>query len=215
MTTTPTGGTPEYDPFNPPAPPPSTLPSMPEAGPPTPFPKPRPLSVPARVAIVVGVVAALGLGSLAAWGITQTGRFTSVEAGKCLYLTDEAGGSQSYTTASCTSSRATFRVDEVRTGSAECRGADYVQFELYSDSASRRAQKTLCLALNVETGDCLRDVVHETRIAKVRCTDITAEARVLVMRGSSESVCSSEDTALHYTGPPERTVCLRPTGENI
>lgn len=211
MTTTPTGGAPEYDPFNAPAP----LPSMPDVGMPTPFPKPPPISVLAKVSIVFGVVAALGLGSLVAWGLSQSGKFTSVEAGKCLYLTDEAGGAQSYTTASCTSSRATFRVDQVRTGSSECRGADYVQFELYGSSSSRKAEKTLCLALNVETGDCLRDVVHETRIAKVRCTDISAEARAVVMRGSSESVCSSDDTALHYTGPPERTVCLRPTGENI
>ncbi|WP_409494942.1 hypothetical protein [Amycolatopsis sp. cmx-11-12] len=211
MTTTPTGGAPEYDPFNAPAP----LPSMPDVGMPTPFPKPPPISVLAKVSIVFGVVAALGLGSLVAWGFSQSGKFTSLEAGKCLYLTDEAGGAQSYTTASCTSSRATFRVDQVRTGSSECRGSDYVQFELYGSSSSRKAEKTLCLALNVETGDCLRDVVHETRIAKVRCTDISAEARAVVMRGSSESVCSADDTALHYTGPPERTVCLRPTGENI
>lgn len=211
MTTTPTGGTPEYDPFHAPAP----LPSMPEAAPPTPFPKPAPLSVPARVSIVLGVVLALGLGSLAAWGISRSSSFATVEAGKCLYLTDEAGGNQSYTTASCSSNRATFRIDEVRTGSSDCRDADYIQFELYGTSSSRTAKKTLCLALNVETGDCLRDVVHETRIAKVRCTDISAEARAVVTRGSSETACSSEDTALHYTGPPERTVCLRPTGENI
>ncbi|RSN47630.1 hypothetical protein DMC64_10265 [Amycolatopsis sp. WAC 04197] len=211
MTTTPTGGTPEYDPFNAPAP----LPSMPEAAPPTPFPRPAPLSVLARVSIVLGVVLALGLGSLAAWGISRSSSFATVEAGKCLYLTDEAGGNQSYTTANCSSNRATFRVDEVRTGSSDCRDADYIQFELYGSSSSRTAKKTLCLALNVETGDCLRDVVHETRIAKVRCTDISAEARAVVTRGSSETACSSEDTALHYTGPPERTVCLRPTGENI
>ncbi|WP_410600155.1 hypothetical protein [Amycolatopsis sp. lyj-90] len=211
MTTTPTGGAPEYDPFNAPAP----LPAMPDVGMPTPFPKPPPLSVLARVAIVLGVVAALGLGSLVAWGMSQSGKFGSVEAGECLYLTDEAGGGQSYTTAGCSTSRATFRIDDVRTGSSECRGSDYVQFELYGRSSDKKAEKTLCLALNVETGDCLRDVVHETRIAKVRCTDITAEARALVMRGSSETVCSSDDTALHYTGPPERTVCLRPTGENI
>jgi len=203
---------PEYDPLDAPGLPPA--PALPEAGPP-PFPKPPPLSVLAKVSIVIGVVAALGLGSLVAWGISQAGKFGEVEAGKCLYLTDEAGGAQSYTTASCTSSRATFRIDSVRPGSAECRGEDYVQFELYDSGSSRKAKSTLCLALNVETGDCLRDVVHETRVAKVRCTDISAEARVIVMRGSSETVCSSDDTALHYTGPPERTVCLRPTGENI
>lgn len=210
LTTTPTGGTPEYDPFIVPAPPPP----MPEVGPPTPFPKPRPLSVPAKVSIVLGVVAALGLGSLAAWGISRSSGFAAVEAGKCLYLTDEAGGNQSYTTAGCTSSRATFRIDEVRTGSSDCRSADYIQFELYASSSSKRAEKTLCLALNVETGDCLRDVVHETRIAKVRCTDISAEARATVMSGSS-AVCMPEDTELRYTGPPVRTVCLRPAGENI
>ncbi|MFC3454642.1 LppU/SCO3897 family protein [Amycolatopsis speibonae] len=211
MTTTPTGGMPEYDPFNAPAP----LPAMPEVGPPTPFPKPPPISVLAKVSIVFGVVVALGVGSLVAWGISQSGKFTTVEAGKCVYLTDEAGGAQSYTTTSCTSSRATFRIDEVRSGSSGCRDSDYVQFELYGSSSSKKAEKTLCLALNVETGDCLRDVVHETRIAKVRCTDISAEARAVVTKGSSETACSSDDTELHYTGPPERTVCLRPTGENI
>ncbi|MEV7555944.1 hypothetical protein AB0N89_40540 [Amycolatopsis sp. NPDC089917] len=210
MTTTPTGGTPEYDPFNAPAP----MPAMPEVGPPTPFPKPPPISVLAKVSIVFGVIAALGLGSLVAWGISQSGRFATVEAGKCLYLTDEAGGGQSYTTASCSSNRATFRIDDVRPGSSECRGSDYVQFELYGSSSSKRAEKTLCLALNVDSGDCLRDVVHETRIAKVRCTDIGAEARAFVMSGSSAD-CLSDDTELRYIGPPARTVCLRPTGENI
>lgn len=210
MTTTPTGGAPEYDPFNVPGPPPG----MPEVGPPTPFPKPSPLSVLAKVSIVLGVVAALGLGSLAAWGISQSDGGGTLKAGKCLYLADESGG-QSYNTVSCTSNRATFRVDQVRTGASECRGADYVQFELYGSSSDRKAKSTLCLALNVETGDCLRDVVHETRIAKVRCSDIGAEVRAVVMLGSSETSCSSDDTALHYAGPPERTVCLRPTGENI
>ncbi len=213
LTTTPTGGAPEYDPFTAPGLP--QAPALPEPGPPTPFPKPRPISVLAKVSIVLGAVVALGLGSLVAWGLSQAGGHTAVEAGECLYLTDEAGGSQSYTTAGCTSARATFRVDDVRPGSAECRGSDYVQFELYAGASSRKAKSTLCLALNVETGDCLRDVVHETRIAKVRCTDISAEARVVVTRGASESDCPSDDTALHYTGPPERTVCLRPTGENI
>ncbi len=164
---------------------------------------------------MLGVVAALGLGSLAAWGISRSSGLTTLEAGKCLYLTDEAGGGQSYNTVSCTSNRATFRVDQVRTGASECRGADYVQFELFGSSSDRKAKSTLCLALNVETGDCLRDVVHETRIAKVRCSDISAESRVVVMQGSSETACASDDTALHYAGPPERTVCLRPTGENI
>ncbi|MFK0248008.1 hypothetical protein ACIQUM_25230 [Amycolatopsis azurea] len=211
MTTTPTGGTPEYDPFNAPAP----LPAMADTGMPTPFPKPPPISVLAKVSIVFGVVAALGVGSLVAWGISQSGKFARVEAGKCLYLTDEAGGGQSYTTTSCSSNRATFRVDDVRPGSAACRDSDYVQFELYGSSSSKRAEKTLCLALNVDSGDCLRDVVHETRIAKVRCTDISAEARAIVRLGASEDACQSDDTELHYTGPPERTVCLRPTGENI
>ncbi|MEV6909796.1 hypothetical protein [Amycolatopsis sp. NPDC051071] len=211
MTTTPTGGVPEYDPFTASGLP--QAPALPESGPP--FPKPPPISALAKVSIVLGVVVALGLGSLVAWGISQAGRFTAVEAGKCLYLTDEAGGSQGYTTASCTSARATFRVDDVRPGSSECRSADYVQFELYGGASSRKAKSTLCLALNVETGDCLRDVVHETRIAKVRCGDISAEARVVVMAGTAEKACSPDDTALHYTGPPERTVCLRPTGENI
>lgn len=201
---------PEYDPFNAPAP----LPSMPEAVPPTPFPKPPPLSVLAKASIVLGVVVALGLGSLFAFAVSRSSGFTKVEAGKCLYLTDEAGGNQSYTTASCSSNRATFRIDEVRSGSSDCRSADYVQFELYGGSSSKRAEKTLCLALNVESGDCLRDVVHETRIAKVRCSDVSAEARATVMRGS-EAVCLPDDTELRYTGPPVRTVCLRPTGENI
>lgn len=213
MTTTPTGGAPEYDPFNAPAFAPAP---MPEVGQPTPFPKPPPLSVLAKVCIVVGVVAALGAGSLAAWGFSKVGQFASVEAGKCLYLTDEVGGGQSYSTASCSSSRATFRIDEVRTGASDCRGEDYVQFELYSSASSRTAKSTLCLALNVETGDCLRDVVHETRIAKVRCSDLGAEVRAVVTKGTAESTCSSDDdTTLRYAGPPARTVCLRPTGESI
>lgn len=213
MTITPTGGSPEYDPFN--ASRFAPAPAMPEVGRPTPFPKPPPLSVLAKVCIVAGVVAALGIGSLAAWGISQSSRFASIEAGKCLYLTDEVGDNQRYSTASCSSRRAVFRVDEVRIGAVDCRGEDYIRFELYSGSSDETAKSTLCLALNVETGDCLRDVVYETRVAKVRCSDITAEVRAVVRRGTAESTCSSDDTTLRYAGPPARTVCLRPTGESI
>ncbi len=213
MTTTPTGGPPEYDPFNAPAY--ASVGAMKDVSQPTPFPKPPRLSVLARVCIVAGVVAALAAGSLAAWGFSMAGKNARLEAGTCLYLTDERGGDQSYTTASCTSERAIFRVDEVKTGSGDCDGEDYIKFELYNSSSSRTAKSTLCLALNVESGDCLRDVVHETRIAKVRCTDITAEVRADVRRGSVDVECSGDDTTLHYSGPPARTICLRPTGENI
>ena len=75
---------------------------------------------------------------------------------------------------------------------------------------------TLCLALNVRTGECLRNIDDETTIAKVSCTDQAAQDRVELLAGSGrDDECEHADKVLSYEGPPSRTVCLVPPGENI
>ncbi|MFF4597087.1 hypothetical protein [Amycolatopsis sp. NPDC001319] len=209
MTTPPFGVPSAANPFQPPG----AVPPRPGAS--------RPLSSTAKVLVAAGIVVALGVGVLAAFGVAAIARSSGTPvAGSCLYLSDESVGTQSYHGVSCSEQRATYRVDDVENGTASCRGGDYVRFQLFrSTSSSSRTstpRETLCLALNVSSGDCLRDVDDEAAISKVTCSDPDAEARAVVHQDSSdESSCGAADTALVYAGPPERTVCLQPAGENI
>ncbi|MEV0074576.1 MULTISPECIES: hypothetical protein [unclassified Amycolatopsis] len=212
MTTPPFGVPSAANPFQPPG----AMPPRPGA--------PRALSSTAKVLVAAGIVVALGVGVLAAFGVAAIARSSGTPvAGSCLYLSDESVGTQSYHGVSCSEQRATYRVDDVENGTSSCHGSDYVRFQLFrgtssSSSSSRTSapRETLCLALNVSSGDCLRDVDDEAEISKVTCSDPDAEARAVVHQGSSdEDSCGAADTALVYAGPPERTVCLQPAGENI
>jgi hypothetical protein len=180
--------------------------------------RPGPLSTKVKAALGGAVVVALGLGSLAAFGVAAIARSAGPpSAGSCLYLSDETLGTQSYHGVGCSEQRATYRVDNVVKGSSTCHGGDYVRFQVFSGSSrSSRStpDETLCLALNVSSGDCLRDVDDEASVRKVTCTDPTAEARASVHDGD-DSQCDAAATALAYAGPPARTVCLVPAGENI
>ncbi|GAA3555455.1 hypothetical protein GCM10022222_43830 [Amycolatopsis ultiminotia] len=189
--------------------------------PPRQFPPPvRPKGVSGKVKglIAGGVVLALGLGVLAAFGVASIANSDeSPSSGTCLYLSEAGDDTQSYHRADCSDRSATYRVDKIVRGSSSCRGEDYVRFEIFgSGRASRTAQRTLCLALNVSSGDCLRDVDDEATISKVACDDPDAQARAEVHRGQrSGSSCGEDSTALVYAGPPVRTVCLQPTGAHI
>ncbi|MGW4483277.1 LppU/SCO3897 family protein [Amycolatopsis sp. NPDC004368] len=208
MTTPPFGAPPAANPFQPPG-----------AVPPRPG-SPRPLSSTTKVLVAAGIVVALGVGVLAAFGVAAIARSAGTPvAGSCLYLSDETGGAQNYHGVSCSEQRATYRVDVVETGSSGCHGGDYVRFQLFRGTSSSRTaspRETLCLALNVSSGDCLRDVDDDAEISKVTCSDPDAEARAVVHPGEGdEDTCGTDDKVRVYTGPPERTVCLQPAGENI
>ncbi|HWD04295.1 MAG TPA: hypothetical protein VG674_17795 [Amycolatopsis sp.] len=206
MTTPPFGVPSAANPFQPPSGPPG-LPGAPGR-----------LSGTVKALIAAAIVLALGLGVLAAFGVAAIARSSSGPvAGSCLYLSDVGRGSQSYHGVSCSSRSATYRVDDVEAGTASCHGSDYVRFQIFgASSRAMTPRETLCLALNVTTGDCLRDVDDEAAVSKVDCGDPNAVARATVHDGRSDGdSCGESDTALIYTGPPARTVCLSPVGENI
>lgn len=165
------------------------------------------------------VVVALGLGTLGAFGFAAVVRSAGPPvAGSCLYLTSLGSRTQTYTGADCSDRAATYRVDTVSKGRSSCRGEDYVPFELYSSarSTTSRPTQTLCLALNVASGECVRDVSDESKVGKVACDDPKAEARAVVHDGAkSASSCGEKDLSLVYAGPPVRTICLQPTGASI
>ncbi|WP_037361484.1 LppU/SCO3897 family protein [Amycolatopsis orientalis] len=164
------------------------------------------------------VVLAVGLGTLGAFGFAAIARSAGPPvAGSCLYLSSLGSETQTYTGADCSDRAATYRVDAVANGRSSCRGEDYVRFELYTSARSTsKPSETLCLALNVVSGECVRDVSDESKVGKVACDDPKAEARAVVHDGAkSASNCGDKDVSLVYVGPPVRTICLQPTGASI
>lgn len=168
-----------------------------------------------RITLAACVVLALGLGVLGAMGVFWLGRSGTPSDGDCLYLTREGGGKLAYHRVGCRSDSATYKVDDSYSGTFRCGSGDYVRFQITGTRAT--ATRTLCLALNVTTGECLRDVDDEAAIAKVSCGDPAAQERAQVVAGSAgEDACGEKaEKVLTYQGPPRRTVCLLKTGENI
>ncbi|WIV60399.1 LppU/SCO3897 family protein [Amycolatopsis nalaikhensis] len=170
-------------------------------------------TVKVRITLFACVVAALGLGALAALGVAAIPSTGTPSNGDCLYLTRESGDRIAYHSVGCGSDKATYKVENAYRGTIACASGDYVRFQAMSGAASGR---TLCLALNVRTGDCLRDVDDQTTIAKVSCADPAAKERAEVFSGyRDDDTCEDADEVLSYPGPPRRTVCLAPPGENI
>lgn len=165
-----------------------------------------------RIVLAGCVVVAAGLGVLAALGITQLGKSGVPGTGDCLYLTQDRVG-QTYHRVTCSSSQAMYKVDDWMTGSSSCSAGDYLRFQVLG---SGRSTRTLCLALNVTSGECLRDVDDHARISKVACGDPAAQDRVYVIdQPEAEDRCDGAEQVFSYTGPPGRTVCLLATGEHI
>jgi hypothetical protein len=168
----------------------------------------------AVVGIVVAVLVALGVGSLGAVGLVALSRAGAAPVvGDCLHITKESSnGEGEFEKLSCLDSRAIFRVETRDERRSTCPGDDYTRLRFTDDST----RYTLCLTLNVETGDCLTAIDDETKIAKVGCRTSQAEARVDVHSGDDLDACDDLDGAgFLYEGPPERTVCLTEVGENI
>jgi hypothetical protein len=198
--------------------PPAPMPVAPMPGAPMPGAPQRPgiphwFSTKVRITLIACVVVALGLGSLGALSIVWIHQSGPPSEGDCLYLTRESGGKLAYHRVGCGEDRASYTIDDSRLGSSRCGTGDYIRFQIDGGSGPSR---TLCLALNVDTGDCLRDVDDETTIAKVSCTDPAARERAEVVSGyGGEDSCEGADQQFTYAGPPRRTVCLTPAGENI
>ena len=95
----------------------------------------------------------------------------------------------------CSYDTATYKVDDSYRGSFRCGSGDYVRFQISGTGSA--SDRTLCLALNVDTGDCLRNVDDEAAIGKVSCTDPAAEERAEVRSGlGGEDVCGEAEKVL-------------------
>lgn len=166
-----------------------------------------------RIVMALCVIVAAGLGVLTALGISHAAPSGAPGTGDCLYLTP-AGVGQTYHRVSCTDDKAMYKVDDWMVGSDSCGSGDYVRYQISGDSS--RSLRTLCLALNVRSGECLRDVDDDAKISKVSCGDATAQARVYVIdEPGAQDRCDGADLTFSYSGPPGRTVCLLATGEHI
>ena len=166
-----------------------------------------------RIVMVLCIIGAAGLGVLAALGVTKLGNSGTPGTGDCLYLTQDSVG-QTYHRVACSSDQAMYKVDDWMLGSSSCSPGDYLRFQVLGGTS--RNTRTLCLALNVSSGECLRDVDDHARISKVACGDPAAQDRVYVIeQPEAQDRCDGADQAFSYSGPPGRTVCLLATGEHI
>jgi hypothetical protein len=166
-----------------------------------------------KITLAACVILALGLGSLGALTIYWAGSSGPPSDGDCLYLTRESGNRLAYHRVGCGTDSATYKVENSYSGTSTCSSNGYVRFKTTTGTGAGR---TLCLALNVRTGDCLRDVEDEATIAKVSCSDPAATERAEVLTSSRDPEdCEDADDIRIYRGPPMRVVCLAPPGENI
>jgi hypothetical protein len=177
---------------------------------------PRPqngLGTPAKVGIVLAVLVALVMGGLGAVGCYLVFDVTALpKVGDCLHIT-RAGLDGGYEKLSCRDSKAAFRVEAEPPSTSACPSGDYTRFRVFD---TKNTRVTLCLVLNVTTGECLSSVDDETRIVKTRCGSVQAQTSVSVKAGvTDENSCASADVSFVYDGPPPRTVCLHPVGESI
>ncbi|MGW4520406.1 LppU/SCO3897 family protein [Amycolatopsis sp. NPDC004378] len=162
-----------------------------------------------KITLAACVVLALALGSLGALSIYWADRAGPPGSGDCVYLSRESGDKIAYHRVGCGSDSAAYQVEQSYSGSSTCASNGYVRFKI-------AAGRTLCLALNVSTGDCLRDADDEVKVAKVSCTDPAATERVQVITGPHDpGTCGKADDIRYYAGPPTRAVCLTPPGESI
>jgi len=182
---------------------------------PPPAPPGKKLGAAAIVGIVFAVLVSLGVGSLAAVGFFRVVESVAVpKVGDCLHITADSSENSDFEKLPCQDRRAMYLVEQRTNGSSACAGADYTRFRIYDDKSDRL---TLCLVLNVTSGDCLGSVEDLVDIAKVGCTSGQAQAKVVVHAGvADEDSCDAADAiALVYQGPPVRTVCLLDPGESI
>jgi len=174
--------------------------------------RPHWFSGPVRILLLVSALAAAALGVAGAFGLDRLERMSAPGVGDCVYLSKAGIGQQAYHRVACSDRTATYKVEGARTGDAKCGSGDYVRFKVTGTGTA----KTLCLALNVSTGDCLRNVDDDAGIMKVSCGEPGAEERVQVIPGLFAGECGAgTDKSLFYGGPPVRTVCMAAPGENI
>ncbi|WP_370944980.1 hypothetical protein AB5J62_38620 [Amycolatopsis sp. cg5] len=169
------------------------------------------LATGAKVGIVLGVVVAF----LLSFGVSMlffrvVTIASDVGTGDCLKLQSGTGGHDfDYRKISCSRDEAVYRVEARVSSGASCPRGDFLKVKTATNH--NQPLSTLCLALNVDTGDCVRNADGEAAAERISCAARGAESRAIVHRYAAEpDLCSSGDHILVYEGPYERTICLTP-----
>ncbi|SDX05790.1 hypothetical protein SAMN05421504_102171 [Amycolatopsis xylanica] len=169
------------------------------------------LATGAKIGITLGVVFAF----LLSFGVSMlffrvVSVASAVGTGDCLTLKSGTDGHDyDYRKTSCSRDEAIYRVEARVFPGASCPAGDFLKVKTATDHSEPLS--TLCLALNVDTGDCVRNADSETAVERISCAARGAEVRVIVHRYSVEpDLCSSGDHIRVYEGPYERTICLTP-----
>jgi hypothetical protein len=169
------------------------------------------LSTAAKIGIGVAIVLFLGFAGL---GVLLLVGFRAAmagpEVGDCVRITKDDPTRGGYERLTCSSPRAVYKVESRPSGAASCPSGDYAEFELLARGDGSRLS-TLCLALNVRSGECLSSPEDRVSLHKTSCGGVDANVEAHVHTGvANPDLCESSDAPVLYSGPPVRTVCLHP-----
>ncbi|SFS56540.1 LppU/SCO3897 family protein [Saccharopolyspora flava] len=147
------------------------------------------------IGLAIGAVVLL-LGSAVAI-VLAVSASNRIEAGDCMALADERGGSMDV--AECGSPESDYEVVDVREGRnlAGC-GDDYVNF---ADG------NTYCIVLDVRAGDCLTPFQQDESVLPLKLECSKAEDQVTRVTGGQDPEAACEDNEGYYVFS-RKTVCF-------
>ncbi|WP_156757543.1 LppU/SCO3897 family protein [Actinokineospora pegani] len=159
-----------------------------------------------KTSLAVLLVLGLVLGGAYIW--QQTSTPSGAEVGECIKVNRAEADDADVDKIDCSEPGAVFVITKRSESSVgRCPEGDFLQ---YTSRGRGGAGYGLCLALNVEKGDCLNDLESAEKAARVDCAG--AQYEVLdVLDGETEKTKCREvgaDTAFAYSDPA-KAICIK------
>lgn len=134
----------------------------------------------------------------------------TAEVGNCVKVAEGGETDANIDVVDCGSQEALFEVaKKLDDAEASCPTEDYDKYTQTGDSGGF----TLCLVMSAQEGECLTGVESQdvASMAKVPCTDGTAEVKITKMSETADDGLCGEDGAPLVYPEPKRTFCFGPT----
>jgi hypothetical protein len=173
-----------------------------------PTPPPAPAGKPKKstftiIKIVVGILVIAG-GAIA-YFVTRGSDPAASNVGDCIKVNVASTTNADIERIDCKSADAAYKVAHTSSNvSEDCPGGDESSYVSYTETRSRGSDTLLCLMLNVQEGDCIKQGTSADEI--VDCTSPEATYKVIkVVTGSADPAGCPADTTVDgyiYTKPP-------------